>query len=332
MISSYRVSLVGLFVAVLFVTGAYAQTQPKLSGNLFIHDPSIIVIDGHYASFATGLEQSRDEGMPRTKTSPDGMTWTDTGSIPAGLPHWIPEELGRTPANIWAPSVTERDGTVSLYYSASRFGFNTSVIGLMTNNSFDPSAPAKGWIDRGLVIRSLATDDFNAIDPFRIDTSDGAAWLSFGSYWDGIRLVALDLATGKPAASAEMHRIASRHGGAVEASSILEHEGRFYLFVSFDQCCRGEASTYRIMIGRADAVTGPYIDKAGKPMLEGGGTEFFAANRYVVGPGGQEVFEANGEDMLVYHYYSRRDLGMPTLQIAPLNWDEAGWPYLDPMP
>jgi len=38
-------------------------------------------------------------------------------------------------------------------------------------------------VDQGEVITSHAKDDWNAIDPFRIDTSDGHAWLSYGSYW-----------------------------------------------------------------------------------------------------------------------------------------------------
>ena len=49
---------------------------------------------------------------------------------------------------------------------------------------------------------------------------------------------------------------------------MLEHDGKFYLFVSFDQCCKGVASTYNIRVGRADRIEGPYLDKDGKPMLE----------------------------------------------------------------
>jgi arabinan endo-1,5-alpha-L-arabinosidase len=64
--------------------------------------------------------------------------------------------------------------------------------------------------------------------------------------------------------------LASRHGGAIGAASILERDAKFYLIVSFDQCCKGVASTYNIRVGRADRIEGPYRDKDGKAMLDGG--------------------------------------------------------------
>src|SRR5690606_11405491 len=181
-------------------------------------------------------------------------------------------ELGFVPANLWAPSVFERAGTHYLYYSASRFGRNDSAIGLMPNSALDPADPTSGWQDRGMVLRSLGGDNFNAIDPARVGTGT-QAFLIFGSFWDGIGMIELDPDTGLALPGVERIRLASRGGGAIEAPSILEHDGRFYLFVSFDKCCNGLASSYRIMVGRADAVTGPYLDREGRPMLEGGGTE-----------------------------------------------------------
>lgn len=182
-----------------------------------------------------------------------------------------------------------------------------------------------------MVLRSRAGDDFNAIDPFRIDTG-GKAYLAFGSFWQGIRLVELDPETGQVAEGAVPVPIASRGGGAIEAPAILEHEGRFYLFVSFDKCCSGLASTYRIMVGRADAVKGPYLDRDGVPMLDGGGTELLATTGRYHGPGGQEVFEVAGEPWLAFHYYDRESGGLPRLQLAPIGWSADGWPELGPLP
>ena len=48
-----------------------------------------------------------------------------------------------------------------------------------------PRRPPQSWTDRGLVLISNARNDFNAIDPFRIDLSDGRAFLAFGSFWSG---------------------------------------------------------------------------------------------------------------------------------------------------
>ena len=253
---------------------AEAPTQPVLSGDLGIHDPTMIVVGGTYVAFHTGQEGGIYQGAIRIKTSSDGTNWKDVGALGKGIPAWVKPALGVKPPNIWAPTVSEHGGITYLYYAVSIFGMNLSAIGLMTNPHLDPAHPADGWTDQGLVLQTGIKDKYNAIDPFRIDTPDGRSWLSFGSYWDGIKLRELDPASGKLKPGAEtLYGLATRFGGAIEASSILAHDGHYYLFVSYDRCCAGVASTYRIMVGRADAVTGPYVDREGRPMLKGYATQ-----------------------------------------------------------
>ena len=315
------------------VGAAAADTQPVLQGDLGIHDPTMIVIDGSYVGFATGFEGGLDQGALRIKTSADGVVWKDMGALGKGIPAWVKPTIGVKPPNLWAPTISRHGDTYYLYYAASIFGTNVSAIGLMTNPKLDPSHPADGWTDQGLVVETGALDKFNAIDPFRIDTADGRAWLSFGSYWDGIKLHELDPASGKfKAGAGTLYDLATRFGAAIEASSILAHDGHFYLFVSYDRCCAGITSTYKMMVGRADAVTGPYFDKTGRPMLKGYATEVEHTTGRFIGPGGEEPFEGPQGDMLVYHYYDGTDQGRPKLQIAPIRWSPDGWPSLDPLP
>jgi arabinan endo-1,5-alpha-L-arabinosidase len=322
--------------------------MPKLAGKVVLHDPSIIVTKTGWAAFGTGYmggadetswdaftTSSRDvvtEGMPQTRSSPDGITWNDTGAIPGGLPAWIPRELGYTPLHVWGPDMNMRDGIGYLYYSVGMFGRNDSAIGLMTNLAFDAARPAEGWIDRGMVLRSRASDKFNTISCCRADPGDGRAFLAFGSFWDGIHLVELDPATGMRRGGAPPYWIASRGNDAIEAPAIVVHEGRFYLFVCFDFCCRGIASTYRIMVGRADRIEGPYLDRDGHPMLAGGGTEMLKTTGRYCGPGGQKVFVAGGRPWLAFHYYDRDQGGVPKMQLAPLGWTADGWPELGALP
>ena len=243
------------------------------------------------------------------------------------------KQLGTQPPNLWAPTLSQHAGKAYLYYAASLFGKNTSGIALETNPHLDPAHPVSGWTDQGVVLTSKQGDTFNAIDPFRIDTRDGRAWLAFGSFWDGIKLRELDPVSGKLRASnTALYSLASRGGGAIEAASILEHGGFFYLFVSFDRCCAGTASTYRIMVGRSKAVTGPYTDREGVPMSKGGGTQLQATNGRFVGPGGQEAYRDGATNRLVYHYYDGDLGGTPQLQTAQLGWDAAGWPVLGALP
>ncbi|HZZ63639.1 MAG TPA: arabinan endo-1,5-alpha-L-arabinosidase [Roseiarcus sp.] len=309
----------------------HAADQPLLSGDTRIHDPSVIEVDGEYAAFGTG-EQGPTRGAIRVKTSPDGVTWRDAGAIGKGAPKWAVDALGYQPTNVWAPSISRRGATFSLYYALSSFGSNVSAIGLMTNTSFDVTKPGEGWKDQGPVLTSKKGDDFNAIDPFRIDVSDGRVFLAFGSFWSGVKLRELDPETGKLKPNTPAIALAGRHGGAIEAPSILERDGKFYLFVSFDQCCKGVASTYNIRVGRADRIEGPYFDRDGKTMLDGGGSLLLAGAGRYIGPGGQEALKTTKGDMLAYHYYDGDAGGVAKLELSPIRWTPDGWPELDPLP
>ncbi|MBV8794771.1 MAG: family 43 glycosylhydrolase, partial [Hyphomicrobiales bacterium] len=172
-------TLAVLTIALLFIAPVRAaEPQPRMTGDTRIHDPSAIEIGGRFVAVGTG-EQGPTHGAIRVKTSADGVNWADAGLIGHGPPAWAQAALGFKPLNVWAPSLSRRGSTVFLYYCLSSFGHNTSAIGLMTNSSFDPLKPGEGWQDQGLVVMSREGDDFNAIDPFRLDVSDGRAFLAF---------------------------------------------------------------------------------------------------------------------------------------------------------
>jgi arabinan endo-1,5-alpha-L-arabinosidase len=309
-----------------------AEPQPGMTGDTRIHDPSIIEIQSRFVAVGTG-EQGPTHGAIRVKTSPDGLRWIEAGHIGGGPPAWAQGALGFKPSNVWAPSLSRRGSTVFLYYCLSSFGHNTSAIGLMTNTSFDPLKPGEGWQDQGLVLTSREGEDFNAIDPFRIDVSNGRAYLVFGSFWSGIKLSELDPETGKLIRpDTPRVALASRNGGAIEAASILERDGKFFLFVSFDQCCKGVASTYNIRVGRADRIEGPYFDQAGKAMLEGGGSLMMSTTGRFIGPGGQEAVKTATGERLAYHYYDGEEAGASKLQVSPILWTADGWPNLGTPP
>ncbi|GHG33090.1 arabinan endo-1,5-alpha-L-arabinosidase [Deinococcus indicus] len=307
-------------------------TQPALRGDLNLHDPTVLRLPGGYVAMGTGYEDI-DAGTLRIRTSADGLTWADAGHLGDRQPRWVATLLGQNPPNLWAPTLFQRAGTTYLYFSASTFGKNTSGIGLMTNAALDPRHPDRGWVDRGLLLSSSPRDPFNAIDPARLDTPDGRAWLAFGSFWDGIKLRELDPVSGTLRADRPTtYALASRGGGAIEAASLLQRGAYTYLFVSFDRCCAGLSSTYRVMVGRARHVTGPYLDRAGRPLLQGGGTPLLTSQGRAIGPGGQEAFHDGPGTSLVYHYYDAAQGGAPQMQITPLWWDAAGWPVLPPLP
>ena len=115
---------------------------------------------------------------------------------------------------------------------------------------------------------------------------------------------------------------------AIEGAYLTAHGGKYYLFVSFDFCCRGKRSTYNIRVGRSDTFEGPYLDREGKPMLEGGGTLLKASQDPDFGPGHNSVLIDGDKEYIVYHTYDARYGGMSRLRISRLSWDEGGWPLV----
>jgi arabinan endo-1,5-alpha-L-arabinosidase len=140
-------------------------------------------------------------------------------------------------------------------------------------------------------------------------------------------MVALNPSTGKRSDS-NILSIASRpdtSDGAIEAPYITRRGNYYYLWVSFDRCCAGAASTYRTMVGRSTSVTGPYVDRNGRAMTAGGGTEVLASHGSIHGPGHPAVFTDSDADVLVYHYYA--DNGAALLGINLIR-NESDWPVI----
>ncbi len=159
------------------------------------------------------------------------------------------------------------------------------MIGLATTPTLDPRSPAYHWTDDGQVFASTSADDYNAIDPSLVNAADGGKWLVFGSFWSGIKLIQLDAATGKPAASPTVYSLAAKASpDPEEGSGITYHDGYYYLFVAVGYCCRGISSTYHIQVGRSASITGPYVDASGTAMLNGGGMDVQGTDAGMIGP------------------------------------------------
>jgi arabinan endo-1,5-alpha-L-arabinosidase len=317
-------------VVALQPDGAHAATtsSPKplpLKGDLNAHDPSFTVVGKTWFVLNTG-DPAVNGGTIQIKKSTDHRTFTSAGTVWDTIPAWIKQDVPAV-TNLWAPQVYRHGGVFYLYYSASSFGSNTSLIALATNTTLDPADPAYHWVDQGLVWRSTSSDDYNAIDPAIIEDASGAPYLTFGSFWSGIRQIRLQWPSGKPAAgTGEPARLVDRlvPPNAVEAPFMVRHNGFYYLFVSFDFCCRGSDSTYKIAVGRSRSVSGPFTDELGTPLQHGGGTVILSSDGAMAGPGGVSI----SGDLLAHHFYDADAGGAITLSIRPIQWGPGGWPVL----
>jgi arabinan endo-1,5-alpha-L-arabinosidase len=337
-----RMTLLAAALGAALMPALSSQTPRaiQLTGDFALtHDPSIAREGNKYYVFATG--KAPGGGQIAVRCSTDLTDWNMCGHVFDDIPSWIRAASPKT-KDLWAPDITYFNRTYHLYYAYSVFGKNTSGIALATNVTLDPQSPSYRWKDEGLVLESVASDDFNAIDPSIVLDERGKPWLSFGSFWSGIKMRRIDPATGKLlAADPTLYSLATRartpqaddpkpglpaDWQAIEAPFIARHRGFYYLFVSFDLCCRGAKSSYRIMVGRSKKVTGPYVDEHGFPMRQGGGTELLAATQLWVGPGGESVLQRPEGDLMVFHAYDAVT-GKPALQISTIAWT-GGWPHV----
>jgi arabinan endo-1,5-alpha-L-arabinosidase len=87
-------------------------------------------------------------------------------------------------------------------------------------------------------------------------------------------------------------------------------------------------STYKMIYGRAEKLTGPYLDQAGRPMSIGGGTILLQGDANWHGVGHNAVVSFDGTDYLVFHGYDAHDAGKPKLNIRKLDWDKDVWPVV----
>jgi arabinan endo-1,5-alpha-L-arabinosidase len=261
--------------------------------------------------------------------SRDLKTWERIGMAFPAVPEWVTNEVGAR--GLWAPDISFFNGKYHLFYAGSQFGRNTSVIGQATNTTLDPTAKDYKWEDQGLVFESFQGDPYNAIDPNIFVDDKNNPWLVFGSFWTGIKMRKLTPEGKVDPVDTKIYDLASRPTGdhSIEGPFLI-HEGRYYyLFVSFDRCCRGVDSTYRVMIGRSENLTGPYVDEKGTPMMQGGGTEILAGDgKRVIGPGHCGLFNDSGHWLMVNHFYDGNDFGISKLQVRPVTWTNDGWPVV----
>jgi arabinan endo-1,5-alpha-L-arabinosidase len=322
---------VALAATTMLSRGAFAEVAAReLKGNVSpVHDPCIVKAGDTYHLFCTGQRKDATGLLP-WRTSTDLVEWKLQGRVFDRIPAWAEKAISGI-EGLWAPDIAFFNNRYYLYYSCSTFGSNRSAIGLVTNATLDAKASKFAWRDEGVVLQSRPDDDFNAIDPNHIVDREGNHWLALGSFWSGLKLFPLEPSTGKPrTGDARRFSIASRPApdqapGAIEAPFIIERAGYYYLFASYDYCCRGVNSSYYIVVGRAKDITGPYRGRDGRSMNDGYGSLLLRGDRRFRGPGHCAVLADGRTDYLVYHAYDATADGSPTLRISPLSWDD-GWP------
>lgn len=288
-----------------------------------------------YYAFSTDVDGNPGTGHLHIRCSQDKVNWSPCGSVfPDEIPAWASAEVPGM-AGLWAPDISYFEGLYHVYYSGSTLGSNRSVIGLATNTTLDPTDPAYKWIDRGMVLESAPGDDFNALDPSILVDTDNSVWLTFGSYWTGIKQRQIDTHTGLLLASnPTRYELATRPGvpqNPIEGASLVRHGNYYYLFVSDDFCCEPTVAqdNYKQAVGRSTSPHGPFVDESGTAMMNGGGTVLLEGNTTWNAPGGGTAYmdASTGESLLIFHAQRLSQSGKPYQWLKKLEWQN-DWPVI----
>lgn len=298
-----------------------------------VHDPSIIRDGSTYYVFSTDSGASQGGFLP-IRCSTDKIKWSACGFVFSSLPAWIGSAVPGV-TDLWAPDVSYFNGLYHVYYAASTFGSNASAIGVATTPTLNQIDPSYQWADQGEVLASVASSNFNAIDPNILVNATGNVWLTYGSFWTGIYQQQIAPATEKIVAGAPVHHLAERADSVandpIEGASLVYANNYYYLFVSWDYCCDANftQSDYKIVVGRSTSPNGPFMDESGVDMTAGGGTVLLQGNGTTWGaPGGETAYiDAIDGDLIVFHALNLNQNGLDYLFVNPLEWS-AGWPVI----
>lgn len=286
-------------------------------------DPSVIeAADGYFYAYATEDDWGGSNGLhivPIIRSN-DLVNWTYVSNVFSQKPGW------KLQGFIWAPDINFIDGKYYLYYSYSLWGDTNPGIGLAISDN--PEGP---FTDYGKLLLSEEVGVANSIDPFYIE-DDGVKYLFWGSF-RGIYGSVLS-EDGKSLVG-EKFKIA---GDFFEGTYILKKNGYYYFFGSNGNCCEGAASKYKLLIGRATNIRGPYLNKQGDDLLTVQGSLFMEGNARngFVGPGhnAEIITDDAGDDWMLYHAIDKKLPLLPVgatrrpLMLDRIKW-ENNWPVIE---
>jgi arabinan endo-1,5-alpha-L-arabinosidase len=281
-------------------------------------DPTVIkASNGWFYLYAT--EDTPNVPIWRSQNLVDWL-FVGTCFTSATRPPW-PDDPD---AGIWAPDINYINGKYVLYFSRSTWG-GVSKCGIGAATANDPGGP---FTNHGKLFNSAEIGVQNSIDPFYME-DEGKKYLVWGSYGTNAGIHITELSDDGLSVK-DMGNVTKIAGTHFEGTYIHKRGTYYYLFASTGSCCSGANSTYALVVGRAENLSGPYIDKDSDPLLS---TAYNWAwviqkNDHFVGPGhcSEIVTDDAGNDWILYHGYvkGKEDAGRQLL-MSQIIW-ENDWP------
>jgi len=322
-----------------------------------IHDPSRIITYGDKQMIAVTGKAQEDGyncGLETWWRKVGGKgNWKPGQCLFRTKPSWASTQTPTNDGAYWAPELdyNKKKGTLTMLYSIAEMEDDetkqSTCVGVATSTTGMEGFPDNlTWEDAGEPLTCIAKSDYDiersAIDPsvFKgFGENAGKLFLVTG----GGRIIGTELDS-----STYMQKQgkwfdlegdlwtelssgpASEDDNWVEAAYIHPNkkEGYYYLFVNWGRCCSGVDSTYEIRVGRSENPMGPYLDKDGVDMMQGGGSKFEKTRKFVIGPGHTAIWKDGGKDYITYHYYDKRREGGSWIAEKKIKWKN-GWPKVN---
>ncbi len=256
-------------------------------------DPFVALFGQTYYAYATNSVA----GNIQIISSTDLNHWASVGNALPSLPGWAKAN------ETWAPSVTIRNGTYLMYYTAEFAPSGIQCISVATASS--PQGP---FTDNSVLPLECQQSLGGSIDPSAFTDASGVPYLVWKSGGPGSsKIWAQQLnasGTGFAAATAPTQLLVPDEpweGGTVEAPDLVLVNGHYFLFFSGNDW---NTANYAVGVALCSGPIGPCTDASPNPFL--------SSDTETAGPGGESFFvDANGNFWLAFHAWVPGAVGYP---------------------
>jgi beta-xylosidase len=294
--------------AISAVSGPCASLDGGASAGLVypfdFPDPDVMRFGQTYYAYATNSVA----GNIQIISSTDLNHWASVGNALPSLPDWA------KPNETWAPSVTVRNGSYLMYYTAEFRPAGIQCISVAT-----ASQPQGPFIDNSVLPLECQQSLGGSIDPSSFTDANGVPYLDWKSGGPGSSKIwaqQLNAAgTGFAPGTNPAQLLAPDQGwegGTVEAPDLVLVNGHYFLFFSGNDW---NTASYAVGVAGCAGPLGPCTDASPSPILSSG-TE-------TAGPGGESFFvDASGKFWMAFHAWVPGAVGYPNsrdLYLRPVN-------------
>ena len=252
-------------------------------------DPFVLRVGSSYYAYATN---TGDEHVVVLSSGGLFGTAKQRDALP-NLPSWS------SPGYVWAPAVLQRPGGFVLYYAT-----RVAATGQQCLSSALSGRPEGPFVD-GSTGPFQCPPGGGAIDPEPFVASDGRTYLLWKNYDGQTGIVGQELAADGRSLVGPMHLMLTAdqpwEAGIVEAPTMVEHDGRYYLFYSGNDWA---TANYAIGYAVCDSPVGPCTKPSPTPWL--------GSTPSAQGPGSPDVFaDSQGQLWIALHSWVRGKVGYP---------------------